>query len=69
MDPKEVIAGLDKETLKAIAQFGDEYMDYLWWKEIILPTIGDIFAAALMLAFIAFLICCLGSSAGKQSGS
>lgn len=62
MDPKEVIAGLDKETLDAIAQFGGEYMDYLWWKEIILPTVGNVFVSCVAVSVIVFVAWCFVQS-------
>jgi hypothetical protein len=45
MDEKsaiDIMAGIDKDTLNQIANFGGEYIDYLWWKDIIMPTIQGI---------------------------
>jgi hypothetical protein len=68
MDPKEIITGLDEETLEAIAQFSGEYMEYLWWKEVIIPTAGNVFLCALLAFVIGFLARCVVQSYNDGDG-
>jgi hypothetical protein len=36
------MAGIDTETLNQIANFGGKYVDYLWWKDVIMPTVHGV---------------------------